>query len=270
MLLCPLILASSCSSKIGASTDVASCRRSWRRKSRKYAGFGLRDRSRHTRSYWLRALCRARINALVAAPGVIVKIGPRAGREARYRLSVSRAHGVSGTSRDVPFFVSGKCMTPWSKSTCSRRIVHISVRRMAVSAASVITTGSSFDAVALMIHSISLRGQSDADTPRIRIRSITRRSRASFTVGRRTSCTGFASSVHPQSFRATVKTWDTNARRRTTVDAALSASHSSRRTMRSEFLILSIGREAMRVESQTLAIDCSAVLLFLRGDTSTK
>lgn len=270
VLLCPLIFANSCSWNIGASTDVASCRRSWSRRSLNSSGFGRLPSDRQRSSYRVRARILARMNARVAAPGVTVKIGPRVGRPARYCRSDSRAHGVNGTSLDVPFFVSGRWTTPCMRSTCSRRMWQISARLIAVSAARVTMTGNSFDDVDWIIQSSSLRGQSAAATPRMRIRLITRLSLASSTVGRRTSCTGFASSVHPQSFLATVNTCDKNASRRTTVAGALPFDHSSRSAIRSVFLIRSIGRPAIRVANHVLAMDFSAVSLFLSGDTSIK
>lgn len=83
---------------------------------------------------------------------------------------------------------------------------HSSERRMPVSAASSRMVGSSIERVDWMIQASSSLGHSDSETPRSRIWSNNRLSRASSTVGRRTNCTGFANSVHPQSLRRTVKT----------------------------------------------------------------
>ncbi|VVD83981.1 hypothetical protein PNO31109_01250 [Pandoraea nosoerga] len=210
------------------------------------------------------------MKARVTAPGVIVKTRPRGGRPARCCRRASRAHGVSGTSREVPFLVSSRRTMPCRRSTCSRRMPQSSPRRIAISAASVTMTGSSAERVDLTIQSSSLRGHSDSGTPRSLMRVITRRSRASSTVGRRTSCTGLARSGQPQSLRATVYTWESMASLRTTVAGALSCSHSSRMAMRSVLRIRSIGRPAMRVDSQVRAMDCSAVAPFFKTDTSVR
>ena len=187
MSLWPLILAISCNCRRGASTEVASCRRSCSRRFWKKPACGRRPYLAHNASYAFRARCRARIKARVTAPAVIEKIRPFNGLFARYWRSVSFAQGVSGTSRDVPFFVSGNLTTPPRRSTCSLWIPQISPRRIVLSTASVTMVGSSADSVDAKIQSSSLLGHSDSDTPRSRMCWNILLSRASSTVGRRTS-----------------------------------------------------------------------------------
>ncbi|CUJ80975.1 Uncharacterised protein [Achromobacter sp. 2789STDY5608628] len=58
--------------------------------------------------------------------------------------------------------------------------------------------------------------------------------------------------------------------RRTTVAGALSFSHSSRSSVRSELRILSTGRMARRVARQMRAMDCSEVWPFFVEETSAR
>ena len=210
------------------------------------------------------------MKARVAAPGVIVKTRPRDAPPATCKRSASRAQGVKGTRRDVPFFVSGRYITPRTRSTCSLRIAQISERRIAVSTARVIIVGNSTERVASTIHCSSSRGQWISSTPRRRIRSNKRRSLESLTVGRRTSSRGLASSFIPQSLRKTVKTCERNARRRTTVAAALWESHSSRIGMRSVFRIRSTGRPESRVAIHDFAMEASVAAPFFAGEASVR
>lgn len=131
---CPVTLASSIRfGSLVASLHVASCRRSWKRRSSRKSSSGATHACSQSAKYFDRARSSPRTKAFLRASAVVGNTQPH--RDRGSPLSSWIALGESGTVLGNPFLVAGKCAVRRSRFTCFQRNSKISPRRMAVSIA---------------------------------------------------------------------------------------------------------------------------------------